>query len=113
MPRIKAADSPQRKSRPEKSIGIVRTSPSAHCAFKCTVPSGPFASNAFGRSVTLRVVFHAVEGVGGVSDTDRCDDGSGGDDDVFFHILFFVFVSVFGRENGQLLGLRLNIEGRG
>jgi hypothetical protein len=43
-----------------------------------------------------------VEGVGGVGDTDGCDDGGCGDDDVFFHgvVCFVVFVFLFPEHRG-------------
>lgn len=77
------------------SIGIGRTSAFALITFIITIflPAGAVAAVALIPGFALRVILQVAEGVGCVGDAYGGNDGSGGDDDVFFHI----FVSlVFG-----------------
>jgi hypothetical protein len=76
------------------SIGVEGSSAFARGALEPSItPTRAIATNALGNPVTLGAVLHITEGVGCIGDPEGGNDGSGGDDDVFFHI----FVSlVFG-----------------
>lgn len=67
------------------SIGTVATRAVTHKALETSLPASAITRLAFRSNFTLRVVVHVAEGVCGISDTDGCDDGSGGDDDAFSH----------------------------
>ena len=98
MLRNKTADSlPKQGVGRGYLIGILRPGAFASGALiASTTPTRSFAGVALGRSFTLRVILQVAEGVGCVGDAYGGNDGSGGDDDVFFHI-FLSFVSfVFG-----------------
>ena len=78
-----------------RSIGTVGTSAFAAEALDLALPTRAIAGAALHTDPALRVVEHVADGIRGIGDTDGCDNGGGGDDDVFFSwCVVFVFLAV-------------------